>query len=186
MSTCWGVGFPWGSGQRTFSQGGTCLAVLINTFPLSDTCSLASPSSSSPLPANPGGRLPEVYGAGCYALNIVCRLFFCVHHVACWIVAPQPGTEPTPLALEVGGRHHWSTREVLCVTVLINSISTWQPGTLAIFPSSGLGAWHTRQEMKAPGCTHGTWDAKISKSSLLGSPGSIYPWMGWKRSERWW
>lgn len=30
MSTCWGVGFPWGSGQRTFSQGGTCLAVLIN------------------------------------------------------------------------------------------------------------------------------------------------------------
>ena len=38
--------------------------------------------------------------------------FFWPHHAACEILAPQPGIEPEPPALEVQSLNHWTTREV--------------------------------------------------------------------------
>ena len=41
-------------------------------------------------------------------------LFVCfwLHHSACEILASQPGTKTTPLALEAQSLNHWTTREV--------------------------------------------------------------------------
>ena len=39
--------------------------------------------------------------------------FFLPHHVACGILAPQPGTEPRPLAVRAQSINHWSAREYL-------------------------------------------------------------------------
>ena len=38
--------------------------------------------------------------------------FFWPHHAACRILVPQPGIEPTPLAVEVRSLNHWTAREV--------------------------------------------------------------------------
>ena len=37
---------------------------------------------------------------------------------ACGILAPQPGIEPTPAALEAQSLHHWTTREVPGISLL--------------------------------------------------------------------
>ena len=38
--------------------------------------------------------------------------FFWPHRAACGIFVPQPGIEPTPLALEAQSLNHWTAREV--------------------------------------------------------------------------
>lgn len=38
-----------------------------------------------------------------------------VQHVGCGILAPQPGTKPTPRALEARSLNHWNTKEVLVI-----------------------------------------------------------------------
>ena len=38
---------------------------------------------------------------------------FLLHPVALMILAPQPGIEPMPPAVEVQSLNHWTTREVL-------------------------------------------------------------------------
>ena len=38
-------------------------------------------------------------------------ILFWPHCTACGILAPQPGIEPTPLALEMQSLNHWTTRE---------------------------------------------------------------------------
>ena len=47
--------------------------------------------------------------------GIVCLsfFFFWPHHAARGILVPQPGTEPTPLALEAWSLNHWTAAEVL-------------------------------------------------------------------------
>ena len=39
--------------------------------------------------------------------------FFGLHHTACRVLVPQPGTEPVPPALEAQSPKHWSAREFL-------------------------------------------------------------------------
>ena len=43
---------------------------------------------------------------------VLIYLFFWPHHVACKILAPQPGIEPVPPALGARSLNHWTTREV--------------------------------------------------------------------------
>ena len=38
--------------------------------------------------------------------------YFWLHHAACGILIPRPGTEPMPPAVEVRSLNHWTTREV--------------------------------------------------------------------------
>ena len=43
--------------------------------------------------------------------------FFCLCRVACGILVPQPGIEPTPHAVEVWSLNHWTTREAPDISV---------------------------------------------------------------------
>ena len=43
-------------------------------------------------------------------------MFWFFGHKACGILAPQPGTEPAPAALEGEVFNHWTTREVPQIT----------------------------------------------------------------------
>ena len=40
------------------------------------------------------------------------KIYFWPHHAACGILAPCPGIEPAPSALEAQSLNHWTTREV--------------------------------------------------------------------------
>ena len=44
--------------------------------------------------------------------------FFESRHVACGILGPRPGIEPTPPALEAWSLNHWTSREVPLPSVL--------------------------------------------------------------------
>ena len=45
---------------------------------------------------------------------------------ACGILDPQPGIEPTPPAVEARSLNNWTTREVLCVFKMMNTIKFYQ------------------------------------------------------------
>ena len=42
---------------------------------------------------------------------LIFLLIFRPHHVACWILVPQPGVEPVPPSVQ--SLNHWTTREIL-------------------------------------------------------------------------
>ena len=46
-------------------------------------------------------------------------LFFWPHRVACGILVPLPGIEPTPPAVEAWSLNHWTAREVLGGSFLV-------------------------------------------------------------------
>ena len=53
---------------------------------------------------------------------------FLTYHRACWILASQPGIDPTPSAVEVRSLNHWTAREVLCHSLIMSSsCSFWAP-----------------------------------------------------------
>ena len=39
-------------------------------------------------------------------------VFILPYYTECWILVPQPGTEPTPSAVERPSMNHWTTREI--------------------------------------------------------------------------
>ena len=47
----------------------------------------------------------------CFSPSPPFFFFFWLHHTACRIIAPQPGTEPGPLAVRLQSPNHWTTRE---------------------------------------------------------------------------
>ena len=52
--------------------------------------------------------------------------FFSIGCAACGILAPQPGIEPTPAALEAQSLHHWTTREVPGISLLKSLLNLLQ------------------------------------------------------------
>ena len=46
-------------------------------------------------------------------------LFFLPGHVACTILVPSAGIEPSPLAVEVQSPNHWTTRKFSIFTVML-------------------------------------------------------------------
>ena len=59
--------------------------------------------------ADVGGEQAPAGGLVCF----VCFVLFCfwLHHVACGILFPRPGIEPSPPAVEVQSLNHWIARE---------------------------------------------------------------------------
>ena len=47
----------------------------------------------------------------CLFLIYLGQFFFGCAHVACGILIPQSGIEPTPLAVKARGPNHWTARE---------------------------------------------------------------------------
>ena len=43
---------------------------------------------------------------------LFCFFVFWLHHVACGILAPWPGIEPMPPAVEERSPNHWTAKEV--------------------------------------------------------------------------
>ena len=46
--------------------------------------------------------------------------------MACRILIPQPGTEPTPLAVKVQSPNHWATKEFSWLSILNIAVRTCQ------------------------------------------------------------
>ena len=53
--------------------------------------------------------------------------FFWLHRVACWILVPRPGIEPTSSALKVWSLHHWTAREVPLMSFFCSRIISRNP-----------------------------------------------------------
>ena len=65
-----------------------------------------------------GASSPQGYPAPKKCPLTVC-LFVWLCHMACGILVPRPGIEPTPLALHACSLNHWTAREVLPTDCLI-------------------------------------------------------------------
>ena len=50
---------------------------------------------------------------------------FWSHHMACGILVPWPGIEPTPPAVEVQSLHHWTAREVPSLFLHSSPVMDW-------------------------------------------------------------
>ena len=48
----------------------------------------------------------------CFKANFNFIIIFWSHYVACRIIVPRPGIEPTPLEVEAWSLNHWTDREV--------------------------------------------------------------------------
>ena len=81
----------------------------------------------------------------------VCFLFFsfCLCHVACGILVPQPGIEPVPAALEAWSPNHWATREVPQGEVFIGKI--WSEGC-RVCDFLLIGCWWGNRVMLQESC----------------------------------
>ena len=70
--------------------------------------------------------------------NLIKKIFFWPHCVACGILVPQPGIKPTLPALEAWSPNHLTTREVLLQSFEATALFFWQPGSLLRRPVSSF------------------------------------------------
>ena len=98
----------------------------------------------------------------------LCLFFFC-HVVACGILVPQPGIEPTPPAVEARRLNHWTTREV-------PSSSTFKVGILL---HKNLDFWLLLEYQRNQRThihsfvTASAWDCVSSLPLLEGTPPKV-------------